>query len=42
MGEEEIPISETPLWENLGTYLQESCYEVFPIYHDLMYESSDS
>ena len=42
MEEEEIPVSETPLGENLGTYLQESCYEVFPIYPDFIYESSDS
>ena len=32
-----------PLWENLGTYVQERwCYEVFAIYHDLIYELFES
>ena len=40
---EEIPVSLTLLWENLGTYAQEKwCYEVFAIHHVLIYEPFES
>ena len=40
---QEIPVSPTPLWQSIRTYVKQSrCYQVFVICHDLIYESFDS